>query len=198
MTTTADFISTIGAIGQLSEAQAERFRQAGTPTSVKKNALIFMAGKPCLKMWYVKSGMVRAYRIIDGRDITFFFFSKNDFATDYESYLTEQDSPLFLEALTDCELLVFSKRAIMELYELDPQYERLGRRMTELSYLSATARLKQFQTDSLLMRYQKLMSKDPELFMKIPQYHIASYLGVKPQSLSRIKHDLLKQNKGNS
>ncbi len=62
--------------------------------------------------------------------------------------------------------------------------------MAEHAYLSATERLKQFQAGDLETRYKNLLSRDPELFQKIPQYHIASYLGVKPQSLSRLKAKL--------
>lgn len=70
--------------------------------------------------------------------------------------------------------------------------------MAEDAYISATNRLKQFQADSLVVRYEKLLNKDPELFLQVPQYHIASYLGVNPQSLSRIKIDFMNRIKGTS
>lgn len=194
----ADFISTMQTLGDFSAEQAQKFLKMGIEAGTKKDSIVFRAGQPCLKLWFIKSGILRAHRIINGRDITFFFFFNGDFAVDYESFLTERESPLFFEALTDCEYLIFSKRSILELYKLDVVFERFGRIMAEKAYISATDRLKQFQSDPLIERYEKLMDKDPKLFLQIPQYHIASYLGVKAQSLSRIKNDYLNRIKGTS
>ena len=146
-----------------------------------------MANRPFTWLWFIEEGVIRAFRVIDGEDYTFYFFTRQDFATDYQSYLTREDSPLFFEALTDTTYQEFSKETILGLYEQFPLFDRVGRIMAERAYLSATDRLKQFQAEPLETRYQKLLARDPDIFQQIPQYHIASYLGVKPQSLSRIR-----------
>lgn len=190
-----DFQSVLQGKAGLNEEQASEMLSRCSENSCKKNEILFWGDKPCLSLFFVKSGIIRMYRIIDGRDVTFFFFFKGEFAVDYESFLTEQDSPLLLEALTDCEYLTLTKRSLLELYNTgEGAYQKLGRVMAEEAYKSATNRLKQYQADPLIVRYQKLLEKEPELFQQIPQYHIASYLGVKPQSLSRIKAELLKGN----
>lgn len=151
---------------------------------------LFSPGRPFTKLWFIEEGLIRAYRIIEGEDYTFFFFTRQEFAVDYQSYLTKQDSPLFFEALADSQYIEFSKKSIEDLYRIYHSFEHVGRLMAEKAYLSATERLKQFQAEPLELRYQKLLERDPKLFQKIPQYHIASYLGVKPQSLSRIRAKL--------
>jgi len=177
----------------LSTAQAHIFEKRGMPGTAQKGQILFSPEGPCLKLWYLKTGIIRAYRIVGNKDITFFFFFEGEFAVDYESFLTEEKSPLYFEALTDCQLLVFAKRTLTELYEQDPTYYQLGKLMAEKAYVSATDRLKQFQADPLQVRYEKLQTKAPHLFEQIPQYYIASYLGVEPQSLSRLRANMLKK-----
>ncbi len=169
------------------EKEIDTVIERSTLKLVPAKTQLFMAGQPFLKLWYIEKGMVRAYRIVEGKDFTFFFFPARNFASDYQSFLTEQESPLFFESLTEVQYREFSKSTIQYLYKSNPRYEHLGRIMAERAYLSATDRLKQFQTEPLEERYRKLLQQAPELFQQIPQYHIASYLGVSPQSLSRIR-----------
>ncbi len=157
---------------------------------VAGGTLLFLEGQVFSSLWFIEKGLIRAYRIIDGQDFTYFFFTENQFAVDYQSYLTQVPSPLFFEALTETTYLEFSRATIARLYDTFPRFERLGRRMAEQAYLSAANRLKEFQTDDLETRYVKLIDRDPELFQRVPQHHIATYLGVKPQSLSRIRAKL--------
>jgi len=178
---------------QLPEVTLNDIVDMGTRRSATADTILFHADRPFLKLWFLEKGVIRAFRIMDGKHITFFFFTAREFASDYESYLTERESPLFFEAMVACEYIEFSKQRINELYEQYPKLEKLGRLMAERAYLSATSRLKEFQAESPTDRYLKLLERNRELFQQIPQYHIASYLGVSPQSLSRIKARL--QNK---
>lgn len=174
-------------VPRISQGEISRFAAYGREKAFRKGEIAFSAGVPFLKLLFVEQGMLRAYRIVKGKDVTFFFFFESDFAVDYESYLTEQPSPLYLETCTDCRLIEFEKNAVLSLYPTSISFQALGRIMAERAYLSATQRLKQFQTDSLEERYLALLEKNPELFQRIPQYHLASYLGVNPQSLSRLR-----------
>lgn len=176
--------------GAFTEDEIEYYESLAQKKTVKAKAVLFHADRPFLKMWFIHSGIVRCFRLIDGRDYSYFFFFNNEFAVDFESYLTEMPSPLFFEALTDVAYSEFSKQDIKSLYETFPRFHILGRIMAEKAYLSAAERLKQHQTDDLKTRYLKLIAKDPHLFHFIPQHHIASYLGVKPQSLSRIRAEV--------
>ncbi len=166
------------------------FEAVASQRTFKKNALISREGEVFDKLYFVKSGIVRSYRLIEGQDFTYFFFFANEFAVDFQSYLTQTQSPFFLEALAETEVYFFPKSDIDALYERYPKFEKIGRLMAENAYLSAADRLKQHQTDDLKTRYLNLISKSPNLFQSVPQHFIASYLGVKPQSLSRIKAEI--------
>ncbi len=182
-----DFLQSIA---PFSDQEVDLILSFGKKKSVANKETLFQAGKPFSSLWFIEEGMIRAYRIIEGEDYTFFFFTRGEFATDYQSFLTNEESPLFFEALAETTYIEFSRPSIEDLYEQSVLFERVGRLMAEKAYLSATSRVKQFQATPLEIRYQQLLEKDPELFQQIPQYHIASYLGVKPQSLSRVRAKL--------
>lgn len=181
--------------GNFSEREAEAFSSIGQRKTVDAKTILFSAGNVFNKLFFINSGVVRGYRIIDGEDYTYVFFSTNDFAPDYQSYLTDLSSSLFFETLTKTEYTVYHKKDILNLYDTFPAFERMGRILAEAAYLSAADRLKQHQTDDLKTRYLKLVSKNPELFQKVAQHYIASYLGVKPQSLSRIRAEISSRQK---
>ena len=177
----------------ISDEAVNEIEKSGIRKSVEANSTIFRADRPFLKLLFLENGLFRAYRIVDGKDVTFFFFTSGEFAVDYESFLRESKSQLFLESLVASDYIEFSKSKINSLYNQYPEFERFGRIMAENAYLSATGRLKEFQTGSLEERYLQLLDRNPKLFQQVPQYHIASYLGVSPQSLSRVRARL--QNK---
>lgn len=178
----------------ISDQTVNAITESGVNHAVQANSIIFQPDKPFLKLLFLEKGLLRAYRIIDGKDVTFFFFAPGEFAVDYESFLTESKSQLFFESLVDVNYTAFTKSRIKALYDLYPAFERVGRLMAEKAYLSATMRLKEFQAEPLEERYLKLLNHNPALFQQVPQYHIASYLGVSPQSLSRVRAKLQNKN----
>ncbi len=159
----------------------------------KKNELIFKEGKWFDRLLFVTRGLIRSYRIADGEDITYSFFAANDFASDYASFLQSEPTKLNFIAMADTTVLEWTKENVHKLYDASHQFERMGRLMAEKAYLQVTSRLKEFQTDSLEDRYKQLVSRNPQLVLHVPQRHIASMLGVKPQSLSRVKAKLAKR-----
>ncbi|WKN43378.1 Crp/Fnr family transcriptional regulator [Tunicatimonas pelagia] len=177
-------------LASFTEEELDAILSEGHRKTATAKELVFQAGNTFNKIWFIESGMMRAFRIIDGKDYTFFFFTKQNFAVDYHSFLTKTPSPLFFEVIADIEYMEFSRDTIFSLYDIHPRFERVGRIMAEQAFVSATERFRQLQGESLEVRYQKLLAQDPELFQTIPQHHIASYLSVRPQSLSRIRAKL--------
>lgn len=182
--------SFLSKFGYFTSEETKAFEKIGHYTAIPIKTIIFDGQQPFDKLYFVVSGIIRTYRLIDGEDYTYFFFSTNDFAVDFQSFLTDTQSSLVFETLTPTECIVFQKKDIYQLYENYPKFERLGRIMAETAYLSAADRLKQHQTDSLKTRYLNLIAKNSTLFQEVPQHYIASYLGVKPQSLSRIRAEI--------
>lgn len=144
-------------------------------------------------IYYIVEGTVRSYRIIEGDEFTYAFFSAGELCADYASILTKKESQQFFQALTPAKLFAFSYENIEKQFEDHPRFERIARKLSESAYLRSAERANEFQTDSLEQRYLHLLDQHEELFQSASLQHIASYLGVKPQSLSRIRAKILKK-----
>ena len=153
----------------------------------EKNQLLFQAGKVSKKCLFLESGILRGYRILDGKEYTHHFYSEGWFAVDYESFLQDQIGSIYIESLTDVVYYEFDKKDLLALYESHHKFEKLGRIIAEKAYLATVEKLSDIQTLGLKEKYESLIKKNPSLFQKVPQKYIASYLGVSEQSLSRVK-----------
>ena len=163
------------------------FLKSATKKEVGKNVILFRPHKINRKCLFIESGMLRGYKIVEGKDYTHHFFNPSWFATDFESFLSNNPSTLYIETLTKVTYFEFDKETLNNLYNKHHQLEKLGRIVAERAYLSTVEKFSEMQTLDLKSRYQNLIKKNPKLFQDVPQKHIATYLGVSEQSLSRIK-----------
>jgi CRP/FNR family transcriptional regulator, anaerobic regulatory protein len=177
---------------KLTEEETQLFLSEGQTKRIEAGKVFINEGEIFDRLFFIHSGIIRSFRLIDGDDYSFFFFADGEFAIDFESYLMNKPTLLFFETLTECTVTEYKKVVLESLFEKIPRLEKLGRWIVERCYLDVHERLKQFQVDDLETRYLKLINKNPKLFQTVPLYHIASYLGVKPQSLSRIRAKLYK------
>ena len=162
-----------------------------TEIEVRKNKLIFHPGKPTNKILFLKKGLLRGYKIIDGKEHTHHFYSADWFATDFNSFLTEKPSQIYIETIEDSVFFEFKKKDLLNLYYNSHQLETLGRIIAEKAYLATVQKLANMQLLTLLEKYQLLMKTNPSLIQRVPQKYLASYLGVSEQSLSRIKKQVI-------
>lgn len=137
--------------------------------------------------YFVQSGLIRSYRIIDGDDFTYTFYLPGDICVDYESVLKKSPSEHYFQVLAPTKVIKYSYSKIEYLFEDHPRIERIARKMAESAYIRLIERVKEFQSDTLEKRYLNLIQNHEDIFQAAPLQHIASYLGVKPQSLSRIR-----------
>lgn len=175
----------------ISDEVYQLFLDAGRKKEIEKNIVLFHPQSVNRKCLFIESGLLRGYKIIDGKDYTHHFFTPGWFATDFESFLTDRPSNLFIESLTAVPYYEFDKEVLYRLYETHHQLEKLGRLIAEKAYLLTVDKLSAMQTLDLKERYKSLIRKNPGLFQKVPQKNIASYLGVSEQSLSRIKKSII-------
>ena len=153
----------------------------------KKGDFFLAGGQVCKQAGFVTKGLLRYYINHDGEDKTYDFAQENNFVCNYESFLPQTPSTKIIQALEDCELLVISFTDLQTFYKSVSGAERFGRLVIEQVFLQTLQDLSSFYTDSPELRYEKFLKKHPGLQQRISQYHIASYVGVKPQSLSRIR-----------
>lgn len=153
----------------------------------KKNEMILSEGEHCNFLLFILSGCIRYFYVVDGQENTAQFFFENDFFTDYESFITGKPSKINIQALENCEMLKISKSDLYKLYDEIPRFERLGRLLAENAYIGLRNRRNEFLNKEPHERYIHLMQNRPEVIQRVPQHIIASFIGIKPQSLSRIR-----------
>ena len=169
-----------------------RIRERFTGQVAPAKQYLVHAGEISQLVYFILEGCVRvAIQNPQGEDITCFFASEGQFVANYESFLTGKSSPYSLQCLEPCRLLAIDRKGLQELYEFNQFGERAGRLIAEHLFVDATDRLTSFYMDAPEQRYQKFLIKHPGLAQRIPQHYIAAYIGVRPQSLSRIKRRAL-------
>jgi CRP-like cAMP-binding protein len=144
-------------------------------------------GQVCKQVGFVTKGLLRYYINHDGEDKTYDFAQENGFVCNYESFIPRTPSTKNIQALEDCEILQISYNDLQLFYKSISQAERFGRIVIEQVFIQTLQDLSSFYTDTPELRYEKILTKHPDLLQRMSQYHIASYVGVKPQSLSRIR-----------
>ena len=128
---------------------------------------------------------------MDGEEITGQFFFENGWYTDYESFLLQKPSKQNIDALEPTELILLSKSDLFNLYITIPKFEKFGRIMAENAFMGLRNRTELLTQQSAEERYLKLVKERPKVIERVPQHYIASYLGIKPPSLSRIRKRIM-------
>ncbi len=144
-------------------------------------------GKICSEIGFINKGCFRTYYLSDGKEINTRFVFENDFVVDYDSFLEAKPSRYFIEALEDSEIVTFNLQALFNAYNQSHNWERFGRMMAEQSYKLTTKRVESFLFLDGEQRYLDLLKNEPQIFDRVPLYHIASYLGMERESLSRLR-----------
>lgn len=157
---------------------------------VKKGQQILQAGAICKDIFFIEEGLVRYYSIVDGEEKTGYFNKEGEFVCNYASYLPQKPSTTIIEALEACTVYSISRSNMQLFYEQVKYGERFGRLALEDVYMTAINQISSLYNDPPEVRYQLFLSRFPDLGQRIPQYYIASYVGIKPQSLSRIRKRL--------
>lgn len=154
----------------------------------EKNDYLVRAGEVANNFYFISKGLVRfVYCTEDGKEFNKHFAMENGFAGSFQSLIWHEPCPFFIQALEKTETIILPNRVLNEFYDRHACWERIGRKNTEQLVLIKEAREKELLLDSLEVRYQRFLKEFPGLVDRMPQYHIASYLGVTDVALSRIR-----------
>ncbi|MGL1933363.1 MAG: Crp/Fnr family transcriptional regulator [Fibrobacterales bacterium] len=182
-----EFKKQIQKIGFLTDTDCELFEKDLKTVSLKNKQTYLEEGRTCKRIAFIVKGVFRLFYTHEGKEISTHFFSPNQFMADYSSFLTQQPSKYSIQALSDAELIVFNVETLQAAYLASHNWERFGRVMAEQSFIHTLHRSESFLFMSAEERYLDFEIKYPELLQVIPGYHIASFIGVERESLSRIK-----------
>ncbi|PKQ61919.1 cyclic nucleotide-binding protein [Labilibaculum manganireducens] len=181
---------------KLSEYEKENMLLFVKKRHFEKNEIIFTEGKIANEIYFVTKGCVRLFYNVDGKDRTAFFYTDGQFICAGESYTYNVPARENYQAIEKTEIYVFDKANIKKLLEVSSKFELIARIATENELIVCQRIIASFVTKSAEERYIELLETNGELFQRVPQQYIASFLGVSPETLSRIKKRVL--SKGNS
>jgi len=170
--------------------EAEFIAEFTEVKKVEKGTLLQKAGKLATTCYHVYKGCIREYCLKDGEEITTEFYTAGDSLSDEASRWSRSPSLLNWECVVDSIVSVVPFEVELEMYKRFPRLETLCRIETEKKLGSFKLAVNNYNSSSPVERYDNLLNTRPEIFELVPLYHIASYLGVKPESLSRIRNRL--------
>ncbi len=172
----------------LSERDMEKIIPFFKSKTIKKKKDLLRNGDVCKELAFVVSGALRSYSVDDkGIEHVLQIALDNYWISDLQSFLTNNPSDLTIEAIEDAEVLLITSFDLDRIYLEVPLMERFFRKLFENAYINTLMRLNSSQSESADIRYKKLLSNHPNLLKRIPLIYIASYLGITPESLSRIR-----------
>lgn len=162
---------------------------------VKKGELILRQEQFIKNSYHLYKGCIREYYLKDGEEKTVAFYTAGDSLSNDEIKASQVPSAVSYECVCDCIISVYPFEVEMEMYRRFPRLESMCRIETTKQYFNYRAEINNYLSSSPIERYETLMKTKPEIFQLIPLYHIASYIGVKPESLSRIRSRLTSSSK---
>jgi CRP-like cAMP-binding protein len=162
--------------------------------SVKKGTILLKEGERSNDGYFVLKGCIRTYYIIDGDEKTTAFYTEMEALTPH-CVVTKAPSEYYISCVNDTILLVSNPDMEAETFDKFPKFETLCRILAEELLAKQQINFDEFKTSSPEQRYLNLLQKRPDLIQRVPQHQLASYLGIKPQSLSRLRARILEKTK---
>jgi|TARA_B100000683_G_C12220604_1_gene444816 CRP-like cAMP-binding protein len=158
------------------------------PVSIQKKKDLLVSGQVCDYLYFITKGCLRSF-YIDAKGIEHVYQIRmdNNWIGDIDSYFTRQKSKYNIEALENSYLLRIPVDRLEQLFIEIPNLERYFRILFQKAYINALNRLSSTMWDTAIDRYNEMLKEHPEIFQRVPLVHIASYLGITPESLSRIR-----------
>jgi CRP-like cAMP-binding protein len=160
--------------------------------SVKKGTILLKAGQKSKDSYFVLKGCIRKYYIIDGEEKTTAFYTEMEGVTPH-CVLNHTPSEYFISSVEDSILIVSNTDMEIEMNRKFPKFEMMCRILSEELLAKQQINFDEFKTSSPEQRYLNLLQKRPDLIQRVPQHQLASYLGIKPQSLSRLRARILEK-----
>jgi CRP-like cAMP-binding protein len=174
----------------LSEAERQAIAEQLEVKTFAKGTLLLRDDQVCTECYMVLKGCIRQYRIVDGEEKTTQLYTEGQAVVLFASYTSQSIAGSNLVCVEDCTAIVGDMVTETEMYAQFPQLREVTRSMMEQGYGRMQEEFATFMAFSPEERYQHLLAHRPDLLLRVPQHQIASYIGVTPESLSRIRKRL--------
>ncbi|BDS10388.1 Crp/Fnr family transcriptional regulator [Aureispira anguillae] len=174
----------------LDEREISAIKEGIPIKNFKKGTILLREGQVSKMAFFNLKGCVRSYGLFNGEEKTTFFYLENRFITSMRSFTQQVPAAHYLECIEDCTLGLLSYDTEKRLLQTFPKFEFLSRLLLEEELGNYQEMLSSYIMTNPERRYLNLIQNHPELKERIPQYHLATYLGITPESLSRIRKRL--------
>lgn len=156
--------------------------------NIKKKKDVLISGQTCNYLYFIDKGCLRSF-YVDSKGVEHIYQIRmdNSWISDLESFFSQNPSKYNIEALEDSALLRISNERMEKLLIEIPKLERYFRILFQKAYINALNRLNSTMWETAMDRYNDMLKEHPEIFQRVPLVYIASYLGITPESLSRIR-----------
>lgn len=182
-----DFPGYFEALNAAGEDDRKAFKALFFHETFKKGDMLLKAGQVENYLYFLENGLLRFFVIKEEKEITFDFALPGNFTAGYSSFLTRNAAPYNIQALNAVSVYRISYEDLQQVYKEHSSGEHIGRMAAEQLFIRKTERELSFLTKTAEQRYLDLLEQDPELVQLIPQKYLASYIGITPQALSRIR-----------
>jgi CRP-like cAMP-binding protein len=184
----------ISAITDLTAIEKIRCRSYFTQRTIRKREFLLQPGDTCQQLAFVATGLMRAYTIDDkGAEHIIQFAPEGNWISDPYSFFRHEPSSYAIEALEDAQLLLMTNEAMEDMLTSVPPLERYFRKLLQQNVIALHQRLISSLSQSTEEKYQALRQQFPDLMQRVPQHMIAAYLGITPETLSRVRRQLLRE-----
>lgn len=155
--------------------------------TLKKGDYFLKAGRVCENLGFHKSGLIRVYVTIDGKETTQWISSQGYFVTDLSGLIFNKPSKYHIQALTDCEIYAIDRKDYINLPHVIPQWQELEKLFIARCFIYLEERVFALLSMNAEERYRSLFEQKPELFNQVPLQYLASMMGMTPETLSRLR-----------
>jgi len=177
----------ISLISNIDNEEEELIRNSFKPLNLNKGEFFLKAGKKNKHVAFLHKGLVRYFVYNDGEESTFEFTKEGEFVADYQSFNNNLTSIQNIQAIEDCQMLIINYSDVQNIFNTTKHGNLIGRRIIEHRFDVMVNQLLAIYMQNHVERYKNFIDNYSDLTQRIPQYLIASYVGVKPPSLSRIR-----------
>ena len=182
-----NFVKFLKKVAPFTDEELEKASIYFEEIKVKKNQHYLREGETSGKIGFVTEGLFRCYYIIKNKEITTEFLLPNSIVAGMLSFLADELQRENIVALENSKLIAISREDLFKLYHKNWKWQQAGRILTEMNYVRIEKRAVCLQTLTAKERYEELLKEYPELIERVPLQYIASFLGMSPETFSRIR-----------
>lgn len=188
------FVAYFSKISPLSKEESAAIAESMQTKTFKKGDFLLREGQVAANTYFILEGCVREYLLTDGEEKTTNFFTEEKWAISLNGFTPDNPAKHNWVCVEDTTVVAGDEQQAQDIFKRFPRFETLSRTIMEAAFAEQKEALTSYYTDSPEQRYLKLLESRPGLIQRIPQYQLASYIGVKPESLSRIRKRLASEN----